>query len=58
MKIVYGIGSVTIQEEAAVNLYITIQKSLKKLIGELYLDREIDIVRCNKEFKAKRSFQN
>ena len=37
MKIVYGIGSVTITEEAAIRLYISVQKSLKARMAEMQL---------------------
>lgn len=35
-----------------------IQKALKLRLGEMQLDRMYDTMRCNKEFKARRSFQH
>ena len=39
-------------------LYVVIQRALKLRLGEMQLDRMYDTMRCNKEFKARRSFQN
>lgn len=58
MKLAFEVQSVTITEQAAVKLYIVVQRALKLRIGELQLDRMYDTMRCNKEFKARRSFQN
>lgn len=58
MKIAFSLASVTITEEAAIKLYIVVQKALRTRIGEMQLDRMADTMRCNKEFKAKRSFQS
>lgn len=48
MKMVYNICSVSITEEAAIKLYIVIQRALKVRISEMNLDRIFDTMRCNK----------